>query len=76
MYCGKLGLTHLMEYEIHLIENTKVRLPPYMLSPPRMQYLREHIKTLLRDGVIETHCVTIRAPCSWCKNQEVPIVQL
>ena len=42
-----------MEYEIELIDKTPVRLPPYRLSPPKMQYFREHIKTLLRDGVIE-----------------------
>ena len=48
----RLGLTHLMEYKIQLTDNTPVRLPPYRLSPPEIQYLREHIKTSLRDGVI------------------------
>ena len=49
----KLGLTHIMEYEIQLLDNMPVRLTPYRLSPPKMQYLRDHIKTLLREGVIE-----------------------
>jgi hypothetical protein len=49
----KLGLTHLTEYEIQLLENTSVRLAPYRLDPPKMQSLREHINKLLRDGVIE-----------------------
>ena len=49
----KLGLTHIMEYEIQLLEHTPVRLTPYRLSPAKMHSLREHIKTLLRDGVIE-----------------------
>ena len=31
----KLGLTHLMEYKIQLINKTPVRLPPYRLSPPK-----------------------------------------
>jgi hypothetical protein len=49
----KLGLTHVIEYDIQLLDNTPVRLAPYRLAPPKMQYLREHIKKLLRDGVIE-----------------------
>jgi len=49
----ELGLTHLMEYEIQLLDNTPVRLAPYRLALPKMQYLREHIKKLLREGVIE-----------------------
>jgi hypothetical protein len=49
----ELGLTHLMEYEIQLLDNTPVRLAPYRLAPPKMQYLREHIKKLLREGVIK-----------------------
>jgi hypothetical protein len=58
----KLELTHLMEYEIQLTDNTPVRLPPYRLSPPKMQYLREHIKTLLRDGVIEPSLSNYSSP--------------
>jgi len=49
----ELVLTHLMEYEIQLLDNTPVRLEPYRLAPPKMQYLREHIKRLLREGVFE-----------------------
>ena len=33
----KLGLTRLMRNEIQLTEKTPVRLPPYRLSPPKMQ---------------------------------------
>jgi len=36
-------LTHLMQYKIQLSDITPVRLPPYRLSPPKMQYLREDI---------------------------------
>ena len=50
---AKLGLTNILEYEIQLLDQTPVRLAPYRLSPPKMQYLREHVKQLLRDGVIE-----------------------
>ena len=49
----KLGLTNVLEYDIQLLDPTPVRLAPYRLSPPKMQYLREHIKQLLADGVIE-----------------------
>jgi hypothetical protein len=58
----KLGLTHLMEYEIQPIDKTPVRLPPYRLSPSKMQYLREHIKTLLRDGLIEPSLSNYSSP--------------
>jgi hypothetical protein len=50
---AKLGLTNALEYEIQLLDKTPVRLAPYILSLPKMQYLREHVKQLLRDGVIE-----------------------
>ena len=49
----KLGLTHLMEYEIQLLENTPVRLAPHRLAPPKIQYSRQHIKKLLRNCAIE-----------------------
>ena len=52
-YPDVLGFTHIMKYEIQLLDYTPVRLIPYRLSPPEMQYLRDHIKTLLREGVIE-----------------------
>jgi hypothetical protein len=32
----KLGLTHLMEYEIQLLKYAPVRLAPYRLAPPKM----------------------------------------
>ena len=50
---AKLGLTDVLEYEIQVLDNTPVRLSPYRLSPPKMQFLRGHIKQLLKDGVIE-----------------------
>ena len=49
----KLGLTHIMQYDIQLLEHSLVRLTSYRLYPPKMQYLRERIKTLIRDGVFE-----------------------
>ena len=49
----ELSLTHLTEYEIQLLDNTPVRLVPYRLTQPKMQYLRKHIKSLLREGAIE-----------------------
>ena len=49
----RLGLTHLIEYEIRLTDGTPVRSSPYRLAPPKMEFLRQHIQTLLEDGVIE-----------------------
>jgi hypothetical protein len=51
---AKLGLTHVLKYDIQLIDKTPVRLSPYRLSPPKMKYLKGHIEKLLQDGVIET----------------------
>ena len=59
----KLGLTHLMEYEIQLLDSTPVRLAPYRLAPPKMQYyLRNHIQGLLKQGVIETSLSNYSSP--------------
>jgi hypothetical protein len=49
----ELGLTHLTEYEIQLLDNTPARLALHRLALPKMQYLREHIKRLLREGVFK-----------------------
>jgi hypothetical protein len=49
----ELGLALLMEYDIQLLDNTPVRLALYRLAPPKMQYLRGHIKMLLKEGVIK-----------------------
>jgi hypothetical protein len=49
----RLGLTHLLEYNIRLTNTKPVRSPPFRLALPKMQFLREHLKCLLEDGVIE-----------------------
>jgi len=59
---SKLGLTDLLEYEIQLVDNKPVRLAPYRLAPPKMQYLRRHINQLLEDGVIEPSCSHYSSP--------------
>jgi len=59
---SKLGLTNLLEYEIQLVDNKPVRLAPYRLAPPKMQYLRRHINQLLEDGVIEPSCSHYSSP--------------
>jgi hypothetical protein len=52
----RLGSTHLLEYDIRLLDDTPVRLAPYRLAPSKMKFLREHIQQLLKDGVIEPSC--------------------
>jgi hypothetical protein len=37
---ARLGCTHLGEYEIQLLDKTPVRLPPYRLAPPKMQFFK------------------------------------
>ena len=49
----KLGLTNLIEYKINLSDHKVIRLPPYKLSPPKMEVMRNHINKLLEQGVIE-----------------------
>jgi len=46
---------------MQLSDKTPVRLHPYRLSPPKMQYLKEHIKTLIR-GVIEPNLSNYSSP--------------
>jgi hypothetical protein len=58
----ELGLTQLMEYDIQLLDKTPVQLAPYRLSPSKMQYLRGHIKTLLKEGVIEPSPLNYSSP--------------
>jgi hypothetical protein len=50
---SQLGLTHLLEWEIQLKGTRPVKLSPYQLAPPKMAFLRDHIKKLSADGVIE-----------------------
>jgi hypothetical protein len=58
----KLGLTHLLDYDIQLTDTKPVRLSPYRLSPLKTQYFREHIKTLLSEGVIEPSVSNYSSP--------------
>jgi hypothetical protein len=48
-----LGLTHLLEYEIPLEDSTPLSSAPYRLAPPKMQILRECVKRLIKEGVVE-----------------------
>jgi hypothetical protein len=50
---NRLGLTHLLEYYIRLKDDKPVKSSPYRLAPPKITFLREHIKQLLEQGVIE-----------------------
>jgi hypothetical protein len=59
---GRLGCTHLGDYDIQLLDKTPVRLPPYRLAPSKMLFLREHIQQLLNDGVIEPSCSNYWSP--------------
>jgi hypothetical protein len=51
-----------MKYEIVFLETTPVRLAPYRLPPPKMQYFRGHIENLLRDVVIEPSLSNYSSP--------------
>jgi hypothetical protein len=59
----KVGLTHVLEYEMQLLDNTPVRLAPYRLAPPKMQYLHEHIQGFSNRGSLNPHFGIILALC-------------
>jgi len=71
-----LGLTNVLQYDIQLLDQTPVRLAPYRLSPPKMLFLREHLKQLLDDGVIEHLTLSILAPCFWFPRERTIIERL
>ena len=52
VFTSRMGLTHLLEYEISLKDKQPVRLSPYRLSPPKMEILRGHIDLMLERGII------------------------
>jgi hypothetical protein len=60
----ELGLTHLVKYHIRVVDPTPVRLPPYRLAPPKMQFLRKHIQELLEQGLLSHGCPAILVLCS------------
>jgi hypothetical protein len=59
-----------MEYDIQLLDSTAVRQAPYRLAPPKMQYLREHIEKLLKDGVIEPSSSNYSSPMFFVPKSE------
>jgi hypothetical protein len=59
---SNLGLTNVLEYEIQLLDKTPVRLAPYRPSPPKMQFLKGHLKKLCQDGVIEPSTSNYASP--------------
>jgi hypothetical protein len=48
----RLGLTTLLEYDIELLDNVPVKIPPYRLMPPKMEALRLHVHHMLEQGII------------------------
>jgi hypothetical protein len=48
----RLGLTTLLKYDIELLDNVSVNIPPYRLMPPKMEVLRLHVRHMLEQGMI------------------------
>lgn len=59
----KLGCCKLIEYDIELTDEIPVRTPPYKLTPPKMEVMRECIQKLLDDDVIEPSTSPYCSPC-------------
>ena len=49
----RLGLTTLLQYDIELLDPSPVKIPPYRLMPPKMDILRQHIRLMLDEGIIQ-----------------------
>ena len=48
------GRTSLVSHEIETGDSLPIRLPPYRLAHSSQEALREEIRTLLHQGIIET----------------------
>lgn len=59
----RLGLTTLIEYDIKLKDREPVKSHPYVYAPPKMEFLREHIKGLLEAGIVEPSDSPYASPC-------------
>jgi hypothetical protein len=62
VFTSRLGLTRLIKYDIQVKDPKPVRLAPYRLSPPKVKFLREHIQSLLQQGIIETSVSPYSSP--------------
>ena len=58
----RLGLTHVIEHEIELVDKNPVRRPPYRLSPPKMKFLRKEIQSMLDKGIIQPSTSNYSSP--------------
>lgn len=66
----ELGLTDLIEYHIELKDNIPVKSQPYQLAPPKMQFLREHVRDLEDKGVVEKSISNYSSPVFLVQHPE------
>ncbi|KAG8286362.1 biological adhesion [Homalodisca vitripennis] len=64
----KLGITNILEYEIHLTDTRAVRSLPYKLAPPKLEILRNMINILFESGVIEPPHSSFSSPAFLVQN--------
>jgi transposase InsO family protein len=58
----KLGRTNLIQYHINIKPGHIVRTRPYQFSPVKTEILRNHIDTLLKEGVIKESMSPFSSP--------------
>ncbi|KAJ4447626.1 hypothetical protein ANN_09633 [Periplaneta americana] len=58
----QLGSTTLIHHQLVLKDQEPVRLPPYRLSPPRMQQLKAKIQDMLQKGIIRPSTSNYSSP--------------
>lgn len=59
----KLGLTNQGSCTLELLDNTPCRTPPYIVAPPKLQILRQHIDELLTKQIIVPTTSEYASPC-------------
>jgi hypothetical protein len=58
----RLGLITFLEYDIELLDNVPVKIPPYRLMPPKMEALRQHVHHMLEQGIIRPSVFPYSSP--------------
>jgi hypothetical protein len=51
--CARLGATHVLKYDLEVNAHSPIRSTPYSLSPPKLIALKQHLRKLMDEGIIE-----------------------
>ena len=71
VFTSKMGLTHLLEYEISLKDTQQVRLPPYCPSTPKVNIIKCQINDKFKKGIVSPSVSPYSRPI-WSDGFHVP----